>query len=115
MPFVETVLFKKDLKKFKEISDLITSKLVKIFKAKKNTITIFNTIVDKRDFYHNSILGNKEKRIFIKIYGLKRKKNLKEKLALSILTNIKKLIKVKKPDNIAIYFFDKKKDDIFHG
>lgn len=115
MPFVETILFKEDLKKFKQISDSITSNLCKIFKTKKNLITIYNTAVDKKNFYHNSILGSKEKRIFIKIYGLKRNKHLKRKLASLILDNIQKLVNVKKPENIAIYFFDKEIDDIYHG
>ena len=115
MPFVETILFKEDSKKFKQISDSITTNLIKIFKTKKNLITIYNTVVDKKDFYHNSILGNKEKRIFIKIHGLKRNKYFKRKLASLILDNIQKLVNVKKPENIAIYFFDKEKDDIYHG
>ena len=103
MPFVETILLKDDNKKFKNIGASITQDLLHIFKIKK------------KDFYHNSIFGNEEKRIFIKISGLKRSKKLKKKLALQIIKNLLKLVKVKNPRNIAVYFFDKTKADIFHG
>jgi hypothetical protein len=36
-------------------------------------------------------------------------------LALQIIKNLLKLVKVKNPRNIAVYFFDKTKADIFHG
>jgi len=115
MPFVETILLKDDNKKFKKIGASITQDLLQVFKIKKNTITIYNNIIKKKNFYHNSIFGNKEKRIFIKISGLKRSKKLKKKLALQIIKNLLKLVKVKNPHNIAVYFFDKTKADIFHG
>ena len=115
MPFVETILLKDDNKKFKKIGASITQDLLQVFKIKKNTITIYNNIIKKKNFYHNSIFGNKEKRIFIKISGLKRSKKLKKKLALQIIKNLIKLVKVKNPNNIAVYFFDKTKADIFHG
>ena len=60
-------------------------------------------------------MRNKEKRIFIKIFSLKRNKNLKKKLALETINSIQKLLKIKNPSNIAIYFFDKLKADVFHG
>ena len=115
MPFVETILLKDDYKKFKKIGASITEDLLQVFKIKKNTITIYNNIIKKKDFYHNSIFSNKEKRIFIKISGLKRSKQLKKKLALQIIKNLINLIKVKNPRNIAVYFFDKTEADIFHG
>jgi hypothetical protein len=115
MPFIETTLFKEDIKKFEEVANIITKNLYQIFKTKKNTITIYNKVIESKNFYHNSVLQNKEKRIFIKIFCLKRNKNLKKKLALNIIYNIKKLIKIKNADNIAIYFFDKIPADIHHG
>ena len=115
MPFVETIIFKEDIKKFKKISIVITENLNKIFKSSSSTVTIYNNVIEKKNFYHNLILSNKEKRIFIKIFCLKRNKNLKKKLARNIIYNIKKLIKIKNADNIAIYFFDKIPADIHHG
>ena len=115
MPFVETIIFKDDIKKIKKISFIITENLNKIFKSSPATVTIYNHIIKKKNFYHNLILGNKEKRIFIKISGLRRSKKLKKKLALQIIKNLLKLVKVKNPRNIAVYFFDKTKADIFHG
>ena len=115
MPFVETTLFKNDKKKLKKVSIIITENLNKIFKSKKNTITIYNNIIDRKNFIHNSILKNNEKRIFIKIFCLKRNKNLKKKLASKIIYSLQKIIKVKNPRNIAIYFFDKSNSDIYHG
>jgi len=115
MPFVETILLKDDNKKFKKIGASITQDLLQVFKIKKNTITIYNNIIKKKNYYHNSIFDNKEKRIFIKIFGFKRSKKLKKKLALQIIKNLLKLVKVKNPNNIAVYFFDKTKSDIFHG
>ena len=115
MPFVETIIFKEDIKKFKKISIIITENLNKIFKSSTRTITIYNSTIKKKNFYHNLILGNKEKRIFIKIFFLKRKKNLKKKLALKIISSIQKILKIKNPKNIAVYFFDKIQADIHHG
>ena len=115
MPFVETTLFKDDIKKFESIADIICQNLCKTFKTSKKKITIYNNIIEKKYFYHNSILRNKEKRIFIKIFSLKRNKNLKKKLALETINSIQKLLKIKNPSNIAIYFFDKLKADVFHG
>ena len=115
MPFVETILLKDDNKKFKKIGASITQDLLQVFKIKKNTITIYNNIIKKKKFYHNLILGNKEKRIFIKIFCLKRKKNLKKKLALKIIISVQKTLKIKNPENIAVYFFDKTQTDIYHG
>tara|TARA_B100001093_G_C26494747_1_gene870616 strand:+ start:348 stop:704 length:357 start_codon:yes stop_codon:yes gene_type:complete len=115
MPFIETILFKEDNKKFEKVANIITKNLYQIFKTKKNTITIYNKVIEKKNFYHNSILKNKEKRIFIKIFSLKRNKYLKKKLAKNIIYNIKKLIKIKNANNIAVYFFDKMPTDIHHG
>ncbi len=115
MPFVETILFKDDKKNLKKINDLISNELFKTFKAKKNTITIYNNIIDKKYFCHNSKTNNTEKRIFIKISGLKRNKSKKKELATQIIKNLNKIIKVKKPDNIAIYYYDKSIEDIYHG
>jgi len=115
MPFVETSLFKNDIKKFENIANIISQNLYKTFKTSKNKITIYNNIIEKKYFYHNSILRKKEKRIFIKIFSLKRNKNLKKKLALETINSIQKLLKIKNPSNIAIYFFDKLQADIFHG
>ena len=115
MPFVETIIFKKDIKKFKKISIIITENLNKFFKSSTSTITIYNYIIEKENYYHNLILGNKEKRIFIKIFCLKRKKNLKKKLALKIISSIQKILRIKNSKNIAVYFFDKIQADIHHG
>ena len=115
MPFVETFIFKEDIKKFKKISIVITENLNKIFKSSSSTVTIYNNVIEKKNFYHNSILSNKEKRIFIKIFCLKRKKSLKKKLALKIINNVQKILKIKSPENIAVYFFDKINADIHHG
>jgi phenylpyruvate tautomerase PptA (4-oxalocrotonate tautomerase family) len=115
MPFVETFLFKNDEKKFEKIAKTITQDLCKTFKLNKSTITIYNNIIEKKNFFHNSILRNSEKRIFIKIFCLKRSKNLKKKLAFKIIKNIQKLLNIKNPDNIAIYFFDKPQFEIYHG
>jgi phenylpyruvate tautomerase PptA (4-oxalocrotonate tautomerase family) len=115
MPFVETFLFEDDAKKFEKISGIITENLHKIFKTNKSTITIYNTVIEQKNFYHNSILENNEKRIFIKIFCLKRSKTLKEKLALKIISCLQEIIKVKRPDNIAVYFFDKVQTDVHHG
>ncbi len=115
MPFVETIIFKDDIKKIKKISFIITENLNKIFKSSPATVTIYNHIIKKKNFYHNLILGNKEKRIFIKIFCLKRKKNLKKKLALKIIISLQKTLKIKNPENIAVYFFDKIQTDIHHG
>ena len=114
MPFIEITLFKKNNKKFEEVANIITKNIYQIFKAEKNTITIYNNVIEIKNFYHNSVLRNNEKRIFIKIFSLKRNKNLKKKLAQNIISNIKKLIKIKNA-NIAIYFFDKIPADIYHG
>jgi len=115
MPFVETILFDDDKKKIKNINDLISKNVLKVFKTKKNTITIYNNIIKKKNFYHNLRINNPEKRIFIKISGLKRPKNKKQKLAQLIILGLKKIIKVKHPCNIAVYFYDKSIEDIYHG
>ena len=115
MPFVETTLFNDDKRKLKKVSIIITENLNKIFKSKKNTITIYNNIIERKNFVHNSILKNKEKRIFIKIFCLKRNKKIKKKLALKIIYSLQKVIKVRNPSNIAVYFFDKLESDIYHG
>ena len=107
MPFVETILFNDDKKKIKKINDLISKNVLKVFKTKNNTITIYNNIIKKKNFYHNLKINNPEKRIFIKISGLKRSKNKKEKLARLIILGLKKIIKVKHPCNIAVYYYDK--------
>ena len=115
MPFIETILFDDDKKKIKKINDLISKNVFKVFKTKNNTITIYNNIVKKKFFYHNLRINNPEKRIFIKISGLKRPKNKKKKLAQLIILGLKKIIKVKHPRNIAVYFYDKSIEDIYHG
>ena len=115
MPFVEIILFEDDKKKLKIINELISKKISKIFSTKHNTITIYNNFIKKKDFYHNLKLDNAEKRIFIKISGLKRPKNKKKKLAQLIILDLKKIIKVKHPRNIAIYYYDKSIEDIYHG
>ena len=115
MPFIETILFKEDNKKFEKVANIITKNLYQIFKTKKNTITIYNKVIEKKNFYHNSILKNKEKRIFIKIFGFKRNIIQKKKLANALIGKLKKLLKISKAKNIAIYYFDLKKNDIFHG
>lgn len=81
MPFIETILFDDDKKKIKKINDLISKNVLKVFKTKNNTITIYNNIIKKNFFYHNLIINNSEKRIFIKISGLKRPKNKKKKIS----------------------------------
>ena len=115
MPFIETIFFKNDKKKLKEIKKLISLKISNIFDLQGNTITIYNNFIDKKNFNHNFISGSSEKRIFIKISGLSRSKTKKKKLANAIIKDLKKIIKVKHPSNIAIYFYDKSKADIHHG
>ncbi len=115
MPFVETILFSDDKKNLKEINYLISQKISKIFKIKGNTITIYNNFIDKKNFYHNFTIKNSEKRIFIKISGLKRNNKKKRELALLIINGLNELIKVKKPSNIAVYYYDKSINDIHHG
>ena len=50
MPFVETILFNDDKKKIKKINDLISKNVLKVFKTKNNTITIYNNIIKKKIF-----------------------------------------------------------------
>ena len=114
MPFIETILFDDDKKKIKKINDLISKNVLKVFKTKNNTITIYNNIIKKNFFYHNLRINNPEKRIFIKISGLKRPKN-KKKISPINYFRFKKIIKVKHPRNIAVYFYDKSIEDIYHG
>ena len=113
MPFIETILFDDDKKKIKKINDLISKNVFKVFKTKNNTITIYNNIIKKKFFYHNLKFNNPEKRIFIKISGL-RPKN-KKKISPINYFRLKKIIKVKHPRNIAVYFYDKSIEDIYHG
>ena len=94
---------------------MISKNVLKVFKSKNNTITIYNNIIKKKNFYHNHKINNPEKRIFIKISGVKRPKNKKQKLAQLIILGLKKIIKVKHPRNIAVYFYDKLIEDIYHG
>ena len=115
MPFVETILFEEDKKKLKIINELISKKISQIFNSKYNTITIYNKLIKKKYFYHNLKLNNTEKRIFIKISGFKRPKIKKKKLAQQIILGLKKIIKVKSPSNIAIYYYDRSTEDIYHG
>ena len=115
MPFIETIFFKDDKKKLKKINKLISLKISKIFDTQGNTITIFNNFIEKKNFNHNFINGSSEKRIFIKISGLSRSATKKKQLANSIIKDLKKIIKVKHPTNIAIYFYDRSKADIYHG
>ena len=115
MPFIETIFFKDDKKKLKKINKLISLKISNIFNTQGNTITIYNILIEKKNFYHNFINGNSEKRIYIKISGLRRSATKKRKLANAIIKDLKRIIKVKHPTNIAIYFYDKSKEDIYHG
>ena len=115
MPFVETTLFENDKKKLKKINDLISKKISKVFNTKYSTITIYNNFIKKKNFYHNSKINNSEKRIFIKISGIKRTKNKKKRLAQLIISGLIKIIKVKQPANIAIYYYDRLKEDVYHG
>ncbi len=115
MPFVETILFEEDKKKLKNINELISKKISKVFNSKHNTITIYNNFVKKKYFYHNLKLNNFEKRIFIKISGFNRQKIKKKKLAQQIILGLKKLIKIKNPSNIAVYYYDKSIEDVYHG
>ena len=115
MPFVETTLFENDKKKLKKINDLISKKISKVFNAKYSTITIYNNFIKKKNFYHNSKINNSEKRIFIKISGIKRTKNKKKRLAQLIISGLIKIIKVNQPANIAIYYYDRLKEDVYHG
>ena len=115
MPFIETFLFEKDKKKLKKINDLISKNILKIFNNKHNTITIYNNIIKKENFYHNFRINNPEKRIFIKISALKRTQKKKQKLAKLIISGLKKIIRVKHPSNIAVYFYDRSIADIYHG
>ena len=115
MPFIETIFFKDDKKKLKEINKLISLKISNIFDIQGNTITIYNNFIDKKNFNHNFINGSSEKRIFIKISGLRRSVTKKKKLSNAIIKDLKKIIKVKHPTNIAIYFYDRSKADIYHG
>ena len=50
MPFVETILFDDDKRKIKKINDLISKNILKVFKTKNNTITIYNNIIKKKIF-----------------------------------------------------------------
>ena len=50
MPFVETILFEEDKKKLKNINELISKKISKVFNSKQNTITIYNNFVKKKIF-----------------------------------------------------------------
>ena len=115
MPFVETILSEEDKKKLKIINELISKKISKVFSLKYTTITIYNNFVKKKYFYHNLKLNSSEKRIFIKISGFKRPKTKKKKLAHQIILGLKKLIKVKNPSNIAVYYYDRSIEDIYHG
>ena len=115
MPFIETIFFKDDKKKLKKINKLISYKISDIFNIQGNTITIYNNFIEKKNFNHNFTNGSSEKRIFIKISGLTRGAIKKKKLANAIIKDLKKIIKVKHPTNIAIYFYDKSKEDIHHG
>jgi len=115
MPFVEFTIFKKDKKKIKLVNNIINSKICKNFKIKKNIITIYSNLIDGNNYYHDGIYKNKEKRIFIKIFGFKRTLVQKQKLANILIKSLKKLMKINKSKNIAVYYFDLKKNDIFHG
>ena len=115
MPFIETIFFKDDKKKLKKINKLISLKISNIFDIQGNTITIYNHFIEKKNFNHNFINGSSEKRIFIKISGLRRSVTKKKKLSNAIIKDLKKIIKVKHPTNIAIYFYDRSKADIYHG
>ena len=115
MPFIETIFFKDDKKKLKKINKLISLKISNIFDIQGNTITIYNNFIEKKNFNHNFINGSSEKRIFIKISGLSRSAIKKKKLANAIIKDLIKIIKLKHPSNIAIYFYDKSKTDIYHG
>ena len=50
MPFIETIFFKDDKKRLKEINKLISLKISNIFDIKGNTITIYNNLIDKKKF-----------------------------------------------------------------
>lgn len=115
MPFVETILFEEDKKKLKRINELISKNISKVFNTSHKTITIYNHLIKKKNFYHNLMIKNSEKRVFIKISGLKRTKIKKKKLAHLITLGLKKIIKVKQPNNIAVYYYDRSKEDIYHG
>ena len=115
MPFIETIFFKDDKKKLKKINKLISLKISNIFDIQGNTITIYNNFIEKKNFNHNFINGSSEKRIFIKISGLGRSATKKKKLANAIIKDLIKIVKLKHPSNIAIYFYDKSKTDIYHG
>tara|TARA_B100001250_G_C19662298_1_gene727672 strand:+ start:442 stop:792 length:351 start_codon:yes stop_codon:yes gene_type:complete len=115
MPFVEFTIFKKDKTKVKTINNIINYKICKNFKIKKNIITIYSNLIDSNNYYHDGIYKNKEKRIFIKIFGFKRTLVQKQKLANILIKSLKKLMKINKSKNIAVYYFDLKKNDIFHG
>jgi len=115
MPFVEITIFKKDKKKIKLIDNIVNSKICENFKINKNLVTIYSNIIDKNNYYHDGIFQNKEKRIFIKIFGFKRSIIQKKKLANALIKNLKKLLKISKSKNIAVYYFDLKKNDVFHG
>ena len=54
MPFIETILFDDDKKKIKKINDLISKNVLKVFKTKNNTITIYNNIIKKKFFLSQS-------------------------------------------------------------
>ena len=115
MPFVEITIFKKDKNKIKLIDSIVNSKICEKFKINKNLVTIYSNIIGKNNYYHDGIFQNKEKRIFIKVFGFKRNIIQKKNLANALIKNLKKLLKISKAKNIAVYYFDLKKNDVFHG
>jgi phenylpyruvate tautomerase PptA (4-oxalocrotonate tautomerase family) len=116
MPYVEILAPQAGKEQKLAASRAVTDALVSAFAVEPATVTLYFIPLGAGDFAHAGSLapGEELQRIFVKIHAYRRSLTERRAAAEAVTSGIAKAFQTAK-SAIAVYFFDRERDEVAHG
>ena len=116
MPYFEILGPRTASDRKRELSTRLTADIVAAFGVQPGTVTVFFQSVAADDYAHAGLFGlpPADARVLVKLHAFRRSPDCRRDLAERITAAIAACFDTR-ADNVAIYFFDRERDEVAHA